>query len=313
MGGLFGQAESSDATADPQPCRVVVPVANPTTQRRLLRLAAATARAHADDGEPELVAIHVTEARPSPDRNVESDRLNEQRDLLTVARGVAAEIGIDLDTRSAIADDPGEVILEVIRETDAEQAVLGWRGVADGEDDGEVFGSTLDPVIERAPCDVALVEFEQETIGKPVALVDAGPHAATVAQRAVDFATVDREAATLLTVQRSTDDADPVKEGRRMIEWTANRADLDPEEYETEVVISDDVSSAIIDAVTGYDTVCVGLSERSDAERLEFGSTARRVSRDAPGNVAVVRGRELLEPDGRDRALADVAAGEDVT
>jgi amino acid transporter/nucleotide-binding universal stress UspA family protein len=313
VGGLFGQAEPSDATADAQPYRVVVPVANPTTQRRLLRLAAATARAHADDGEPELVAVHVTEARPSPDRNVESDRLDEQRDLLTVARGVAAEIGIDLDTRSAIADDPGEVILEVIRETDAEQVVLGWQGVTDGDDDGEVFGSTLDSVIERAPCDVALVEFEQEMIGEPVALVDAGPHAATVAQRAVDFATVDGETATLLTVQRSTDDADPVREGRRMIEWVANRANLDSDEYETEVVVSGDLSAAIIDAVTGYDTVCVGLSERSDAERLEFGSTARRVSRDAPGNVAVVRGRELLEPDGPDRGLADVTAADDVT
>jgi amino acid transporter/nucleotide-binding universal stress UspA family protein len=313
VGGLFGRAEPSDATPETQPYRVVVPVANPTTQRRLLRLAAATARAHADDGEPELVAVHVTEARPSPDRNVESDRLNEQRDLLTVARGVAADIDIDLDTRSAIADDPGEVILEVIRETDAEQVVLGWQGVADGDDDGEVFGSTLDPVIERAPCDVALVEFEQETIGESVALVDAGPHAATVARRAVDFATVDGETPTLLTVQRSTDDADPVNEGRRMIEWVANRANLDPDEYESEVVVSEDLSAAIIDAVTAYDTVCVGLSERSDAERLEFGSTARRVSRDAPGNVAVVRGRELLDPDGRDRAVADVAAGEDVT
>ena len=311
VGGLLGQAEPSDATADAQPYRVVVPVANPTTQRRLLRLAAATARTHADDGEPELVAVHVTEARRSPDRNVESDRLDEKRDLLTVARSVATDIGIDLDTRSAIADDPGEVILEVIRETGAEQVVLGWQGVADG--DSEVFGSTLDPVIERAPCDVALVEFEQETIGESVGLVDAGPHAATVAQRAVDFATVDGGTATLLTVQRPTNDSDPVKEGRRMIEWVANRANLEPDEYESEVVISDDVSSAIIDAVTGYDTVCVGLSERSDAERLEFGSTARRVSRDAPGNVAVVRGQELLDPDGRDRALDDVTAAEDLT
>ena len=314
VGGLFGLAEPSDAPADTQPYRVVVPVANPTTQRRLLRLAAATARAHADDGEPELVAVHVTEARRSPDRNVESDRLDEKRDLLTVARSVATDIGIDLNTRSAIADDPGEVILEVVRETGAEQVVLGWQGVADGDDDdGEVFGSTLDPVIERAPCDVALVEFEQETIGGPVGLVDAGPHAATVAQQAVDFATVDGGTATLLTVQRPTDDADPVKEGRRMIEWVANRANLDPDEYEPEVIVSKDLSAAVIDAVTPYDTVCVGLSERSAAERLEFGSTARRVSRDAPGNVAVVRGQELLNPDDRDRTLADVTAAEDLT
>jgi len=312
VGGLFGRAEPSEATADTRPYRVVVPVANPTTQRRLLRLAAATARAHADDGEPELVAVHVTEARPSPDRNVESDRLDEQRDLLTVARGVATDIGIDLDTRSAVGDHPGEVILDVIRETDAEQVVLGWQGVADGDDGGEVFGSTLDPVIERAPCEVSLVEFGQETIGESVALVDAGPHAATVAQRAVDFATVDRETPTLLTVQGPTEDADPVREGRRTIEWTAKRANLDPDEYETRVVVSEDPSSAVVDAVTGYDTVCVGLSERSDAERLAFGSTARRVSRDAPGNVAVVRGRERLDPDGPARALADVGAAEDV-
>jgi amino acid transporter/nucleotide-binding universal stress UspA family protein len=311
MGGLFGWAEPSEATIDTQPYRVVVPVANPTTQRRLLRLAAATARAHADEGEPELVAVHVTEARPSPDRNVESDRLDEQRDLLTVARGVAADIGIDLDTRSAIADEPGEVILEVSRETDAEQVILGWQGVTD-DDDGEVFGSTLDPVIERAPCDVALVEFEQETIGESVALVDAGPHAATVAQRAVDFATVDGETPTLLTVQRPTDDADPVEEGRRMIEWVANRANLDPDEYESEVVVSEDLSSATIDAVTEYDTVCVGLFERSDVE-FEFGSTARRVSRDVPGNVAVVRGRDLLDTDSRDGALAGPIAAEDVS
>jgi nucleotide-binding universal stress UspA family protein len=312
VGGLFGRAEPSDATAGAQPYRVVVPVANPTTQRRLLRLAAATARAHADDGEPELVAVHVTEARPSPDRNVESDRLNEQRELLTVARGVATDIGIDLDTRSAIGEDPSEVILEAIRETGAEQAVLGWRGVADRDDDGRVFGPTLDPVIERAPCDVALVEFEQETVGESVALVDAGPHAATVAQRAVDFATVDGEPATLLTVQRSRADVNPIKQGRRTIEWIANRANLDPDEYETEVVVAEDLSPAIVDAAEEYDTVCVGLSERSEPERVEFGSTARRVSRDVPGNVAVVRGRELLEPDGSDRAATDVPAAEDV-
>lgn len=312
VGELFSRAKPSEAMGDAQPYRVVVPVANPTTQRRLLRLAAATARAHADDGEPELVAVHVTEARRSPDRNVESDRLDEQRDLLTVARGVATDIGIDLDTCSAITDDPGKVILKTIRETDAEQVVLGWQGVADGDGDGDTFGSTLDLVIERAPCDVGLVELDQGTVGEPVALVDAGAHAATVAQRAVDFATVDRETATLLTVQRSTDDADPANEGRRTIEWVASRANLDSKEYETEVVCSEDLSSAIVDAVTGYDTVCVGLSERSDAERLEFGSTARRVSRDASGNVAVVRGRELFDSDGRDRALADLTAAEDI-
>lgn len=68
------------------------------------------------------------------------------------------------------------------------------------------------------------------------------------------------------------------------------------------------IFEAIIGAVTAYDTVCVGLSERSDVERLAFGSTARRVSRDAPGNVVIVRGRELVELEDRDRTVTSVAA-----
>ncbi len=40
-----------------------------------------------------------------------------------------------------------------------------------------------------------------------------------------------------------------------------------------------------------YDTVCVGLSEKSETERVLFGSIAERISRAAPGNVGVVRGR----------------------
>jgi len=305
VGGAFGESEPSGVTAESERYRVVVPVANPTTQRRLLRLAAAVARSHADDGTPELVAVHVTEVSRSPDRNVESDRLGERRDLLTVARRVAAEIGIEFETRSAVSDDPGEVIVETVRETGAEQAVLGWRGAVD-RDDG-LFGSTIDPVVERAPCDVALVEFEQGEIGETVALVDPGPHASTVAQRAVDFASVDGTTATLLTVQRPTDRADPAEEGRRAVEWVARQAGLGPEEYEVAVVVDDEVGSAIVDAVAEYDTVCVGLSERSEANHLAFGSTARRVSRDAPGNVAVVRGTGLVDPADRDRRVAGVA------
>ncbi len=278
----FGESEEPTA----EPYRVVVPVVNPTTQRRLLRLAAATARTHADDGPPELVAVNVTGTEPSPERNVASDRLTGERDLLTNAERVAAEMGIDLDARSMIAADPGEAIVEVIEETDAAQAVLGWEGsTSDGD---KTFGSTLDTVVERAPCDVSLVELEGE-IDRPVALAGPGPHAPVAAQRAVEFATVDNTTATLLNVQPQTDDDDPVAVGQRAIEWVAQQADLDPADYETEVVVGDNVPSAVADAVGAYDTVCVGLSEHETDDRIEIGSVARRVSRDASGNVAIVR------------------------
>lgn len=78
---------------------------------------------------------------------------------------------------------------------------------------------------------------------------------------------------------------------------------------EAAIVVDDDVSPALVEAVAEYDTVCVGLSERGEAKHLEFGSTARRVSRDAPGNVAVVRGATLIDPARRDETVAGVAPG----
>ena len=79
--------------------------------------------------------------------------------------------------------------------------------------------------------------------------------------------------------------------GEEAIDWIADRADLTPDEYDSEVVVSDDTEAAIVDAVMKYDTVCVGLSEKSETERVLFGSIAERISRSAPGNVGIIRGK----------------------
>ena len=288
-----------------QPYRVAVPVANPETQRGLLRLAAATARIHADDGTPQLVAINILEGESSPDTNVDADRLTSQRELLAAADQVAEDIGIDLQTRAVVAPDPGQAIVDVADEAEAAQLLLGWDGeLARGE---HVFGRTIDPAIREASCEVSLVSVEAEAIGQPVALAGPGPHAPVAARRAAEFAAVADETPVLLNVQ-SPDGDDPVARGEEAIDWIADRADLDPDEYDAEVVVSDDTEAAIIDAVAGYDTVCVGLSEKSETERVLFGSIAERISRSAPGNVGIIRGelgRIVDEPGDESAPAAD--------
>lgn len=39
-----------------------------------------------------------------------------------------------------------------------------------------------------------------------------------------------------------------------------------------------------------YDTICVELTERSETARIRFGIIADRISQQATGNVAIVRG-----------------------
>ncbi|MFB6227366.1 MAG: amino acid permease [Halobacteriales archaeon] len=277
--------------------RVVVGVANPKTQRGLLRLAAATARAHAREGVPELIAVNVIEATQTSERNVASDRLDSQRALLETTRDIAADMDVSLRTNAIVAEDAGDALVNVIREENADQALVGWRGRHERED--RVFGSTLDTVVTQAPCDVSLVTIEDEAIGTPVALAGSGPHAPVAARRAADFATVSDSTAILLNVQRSSpggeDETNHVKQGRETIQSVAERGGLNADEYESVVVVTTDVTSAIMQAVGDYDTVCVGLSEESDLSQVVFGSIAERISRETPGNVGIVRSAGAID------------------
>jgi nucleotide-binding universal stress UspA family protein len=283
------------ATVSGGPYRVVVGVANPETQRGLLRLAAATARAHADDGDPELIAVNVIEAEPAPERNVASDRLDSQRALLETTRELTAEMDVRLRTSAVVAEDTGDALVNVIREENADQALVGWQGLLEEED--RVFGSTLDTVVKQAPCDLSLVKIEDDAIGTPIALAGSGPHAPVAARRAADFATVSDSVAILLNVQQlpGIGQRNQVKRGRETIRSVAERGGLEAEEYESLVVAERDIEAAIMQAVQEYDTVCVGLSERSDLSRAMFGSLAERISKEISGNVAIVRSAEAID------------------
>ncbi|WP_231727831.1 amino acid permease, partial [Haloferax profundi] len=213
--GLLGEAIRGKPA---EPFRVVVPVANPATQRGLLRLAAASAHANEDRGTPELVAVNVTPvAHPSPFQNVEADRFEHQRELLESAHDIAAEMDVTLRTRTVVAPDVGEAILDVLEEEVADEAILGWDGTLERDD--HVFGATVDPVVRNASCDVSLVNLKNETIGTPVALVAPGHNAPVVAHQAAEFATVDGTVPTLLNVQssRGKSESDAEERGRSVV------------------------------------------------------------------------------------------------
>jgi nucleotide-binding universal stress UspA family protein len=178
----------------------------------------------------------------------------------------------------------------VLEEEAADEVIVGWDGTLDRDD--HVFGATVDPVVRNAPCDVSLVDLRNETVGTPVALVASGPNAPVVAHQAVEFATVDDTVPTLLNVQqpRRDDDADAEERGRSLVVEAAETAGLDPDEYDVQVVVADDVGRAVVEATSQYDTVCVGLSGRAEGSRIPFGAVTERVVYDVQGNVALIRG-----------------------
>ena len=272
--------------------RVLVPVSNPDTQQDLIRLAAATAHAHTDEGTPELVAVNVLQVSGlDPQQNVAAERLEHQRDLLEGAGDIAAEMDVRLRTVAMTGERVDETILEAIADEEPDQVLVGW----DGEQSRQsgVFGRNLDAVVEDAPCEVTLVTFHDDTIGAPVALAGPGPHSSVAARRAAEFASVDGAVPTLLNVQQPSGDDDAAADrGNAVIDDVAEQAGLDPDAYEREVVVDDDIEAAILATVDQYNTVCVGLSERSVASRVMVGTIAERVSQEATSNVGIVRGSD---------------------
>jgi nucleotide-binding universal stress UspA family protein len=269
-GGLLREAIAGAPT---NPYRVVVPVANPATQRGLLRLAAASAHANADAGTPELVAVNVVRVEhPSPLQDVESERDEHQRELLENARAFAEEMDVHLRTRAVVASDVGTALLDVIAEEAPDEVLVGWDGrIGHGE------GSITDAVLDGAACDVALVALRGD-VGTPVGLVAPGPYGPAVARRAVEFATVEGTVPTLLAVESDDEDTDSVA-------TVAEAAGLDGDEYRSRVVDAD----AVRDALSEFDTVCVGWPPTpADDLVAELLSETDR-------NVALVRGDERTE------------------
>lgn len=296
---LVGTAISPDQGdgADEETYRVVVPIVNPDTQRNLVRLAAICARKSRGTATGEVIAVNVVEVprQTSLEQKIEfeEERIDRQRAILEQARDTIGEMDVSVRTRGIVGRNAGQVLLDVIHEEEADQVILGWRKRRSRRE--FVFGSTIDPIVEKATCEVDLANLPDDSFGEVVALAGPGPHTPVAIRRAAECASVEGAIPTLVNVQHPPDpeeevDVDDVRErGERMIAEIAEEAGLSPNSYHAEVIVAADVTEAILSTVDDFDTVCVGMSEESALSRILYGSVAKRVTRSLDGNVIMTR------------------------
>ena len=301
---LVGEAIAPEPTAvanGDDRYRVVVPVANPETEQDLLRMAAASAHAHEDENA-EVIAVNVIEVPRqtslSQDLEFEEERVERQQVLLDSARDIAADLDIGLQTRAIVGRNAGSVILDVIEEENADHVLLGWQGTRSRRE--HVLGSTIDPVIGRAPCDATLVKLGSEGErgeGDIMVLAGRGPHAPIAARRASEFvAAADDASLTLLNVQSPETDTDdegsPTERGEAVIEELAERAGIQYMSYETEIRVAEDTEQTILEAAAEYDTVCVGATRSGAISQAVFGSLPETIGEEVDKTVVMARGPE---------------------
>ncbi|WP_135305146.1 amino acid permease [Haloarcula amylovorans] len=281
--------------------RVVVPVANPETERDLLRMAAASAHAH-DSASAEIIAVNIIEVPQqtslTQDLTFEEERVERQQELLDSARDIADNLDVGLRTRAIVGRNAGSAILDVIEEEDADHVLLGWEGKRSRRE--HVLGSTIDPVIGRAPCDATLVKIGPEdgrATGDIMVLAGEGPHAPVAARRATEFAEASGEktSVTLFNVQEPGDDEEglsPQERGQALIEEFVERADIEGLEYNNRIEVAEDIEGTILDAATEYDTICVGATRSSAVTQAVFGSLPETIGEQTDRTVVMARGPE---------------------
>jgi APA family basic amino acid/polyamine antiporter len=275
---------------------VVVPVANPATERDLLRYAAASAHAH-ENGNARLIAANVIEVpqQTSLEQDIafEEERVDRQQELLEQATAIARDLDVAIETRAIVGRDAGEAILGLLGDEDVDHVLLGWRGTRSTRE--HVFGSTIDPVLQRTDCDTTLIKTGGEPVGRTVALVGEGPHAPIALERAAEFVRSDPDATLrVLNVQQPDSDEDPREAGVALIEELADQVGLDPDEYEPRVVVADEeadgVASILLSEIESFDTVCIGATRSTSISRALLGSLPERIGEQHEGTVAMVRG-----------------------
>jgi len=279
------------AAAEEATYRVIVPVSNPQTEQPLIKYAAASAAGR--EGPTELIAVNVIEVPPqlSPSQiEFEAERVNAQQELLENARDIAEELDTPVRTRAIVGRDAGDTLLSVIEEESADHVLLGWAGERNRRD--IIFGSTIDPLLERAPCEVTLVKDPTEEPDDIVTLAGRGPHATAAATRASELSRAFPDTSlSLLNVQPTADDedADPTAAGDELIASVATAVGLDEDEYEARVLVSDAVRATLLETVAAYDTVCVGATGSSTVAQTLYGSIPQQIVEESEETVLMAR------------------------
>lgn len=295
--GIIGEALVETIEKEAAPTgrfRVVVPVANRRNLRGLMEVAAASAAAHEN---PELIVVNVVtvpdQTALAQEVEVEEERMRRQEELLDEARRLAEELGVEISTHAIVGRDISKAILDVIEEDRADEVVLGWKGRRKRRD--FVLGSNIDPVVREASCEVTLVKLRAHFFGHIAGFVGEGPHTQVMVKRAAEFLRSEEGATLTLVHVQSTDAAgnheEPYERGRALIHNKAAGAGLEPEEYEAEVIIADDVEMALLRKADSYDTVCIGSARSTAVERVLFGTIPEAVGEKAAGTVVIVRGK----------------------
>ncbi|WP_336359875.1 amino acid permease [Haladaptatus sp. ZSTT2] len=271
--------------------RVMVPLANPASEKDLISLASAVAKQKGGTVD----AIHIITV---PDQTALAgaaaykDQLDaESSTLLERARKDATTFGVDVDTHTILSHRSFEEIFDAAKTHEADLVVMGWG--ADSHGAPGRAESALDELTENIPCDFLVLKDRGFDPSKLLVPTAGGPDSDLSAAVATMLrAEYDSE----ITLLHAVDSPDEEADGRVFLEQWAREHDL--ADVNLRIDTTGDVEGAIETAAKDSSLVIIGATEKGLLTRLVRGSLVLDVVDDISCSV-------LLAEKGRSRTLRE--------
>ncbi|PTD94100.1 amino acid transporter [archaeon SCG-AAA382B04] len=277
--------------AEEEKHKIIVPVANPETQRGLLKTANAIAMQHKPNVE--IIALNVLEVpdqlSPQHAKVFEQERTENQQRLLLQAKDVIEDKEIDVTIKALISKNIADTIIDYVEKEKADELIIGWEGKLSPTD--HIFGSKIDVMVKVSPCQISVVKVGPAKFQDIVALIGEGPNAPLAAKKAYQLHKYNPASRlTLLNVQeKDPNKQNQFEEGQRLIKEVAQKANIPLDEYKQNVEIEEEIQRTLLNEANQYDTVCLGGSRQTSLPRTLFGTIPEKIAHETEDTVLMTR------------------------
>ncbi|RLI77567.1 hypothetical protein DRP07_12060 [Archaeoglobales archaeon] len=269
-----------------RPYKILVAIKNPAVAKKLVTFARLLAKAR----NGEVILLSVIRLPDQTPLTAGRKYVKEQKEFIEELINLPEVSDIPVGGMLKIAHDIPEAILNAIEEEKADLLILGWRGRTFRRD--YILGSTIDPVLFKAPCDVAVIRFEPSLeVGKlrriliPTA---GGPHARLAAELALDLNKVLGSGATLAYFAASE------QERERAEKYIQDTADIEMPEgmevkFEKLIKVSRNKIEALVREGDNFDAIIIGASNQPFLKNLIRGAFPEIIAKKTTKTVIMVR------------------------
>jgi Kef-type K+ transport system membrane component KefB/nucleotide-binding universal stress UspA family protein len=256
------------------PFTVIVPIANPLSQRYLIEMGALLARHESGIVVPLCIAqSHVHMDEPQIDL-----ALQQSERLLDRAIEVANEFQVEAKPKIRIDDDVAEGISRAAREQNANLVVMGWN-ISNTSIRARLFGNLIDEVFWSSHCPVAVVRLLDEPINIRRILVpikNLSPKAIQTVQFAQLFADSNHAKIALLHVCDRATSREQIKQFETDLAGIlSNSSPQVPTRIKT--VAHDNAAKVILRAAQSFDMVVLRSLRRRTAGGLAVSNVTTAV------------------------------------